>query len=133
MSPPLLAIVMDPMETVRPRGDTSFAFMVAAAARGWQLLHVLPRGVALKHDQVVLHGHSVEVFDRDTDFFRVVAPARVPAKSCRAIFIRTDPPFDEAYLTTTWLLTFAEQQGVRVVNSPRGLREANEHLYALNF
>ena len=58
---------------------------------------------------------------------------RIWARDCHAIFIRTDPPFDEAYLTATWLLSCAERQGVRVVNSPAGIRAANEKLYALEF
>src|SRR5690606_12771388 len=57
----------------------------------------------------------------------------VAATQCQAIFIRSDPPFDQHYLTATWLLSFAEAAGVRCINSARGLREANEKLYALRF
>ena len=87
----------------------------------------------LRDGRVWLRGRYVEVRDKDGDHFDVVEKALVCANDCQAIFIRTDPPFDEDYLTCTWLLSFAERQGVRVVNSPAGIRSANEKLYALEF
>ncbi|MDO9226979.1 MAG: glutathione synthase [Pseudomonadota bacterium] len=45
-----------------------------------------------------------------------------------AVIMRTDPPFDQAYLYATWLLEMAERQGARVFNSPRALRDYNEKL-----
>jgi len=126
--------------------------MLAAFSRGHRLIEVAPANIELHGNRVVLRGRQVEVFDhqpesepvveddvrkgkrkRKDDFFKAVGDVEIDATDCAAIFIRTDPPFDEDYLTLSWILSFAEDQGVRAINSPRGLREANEHLYALNF
>jgi glutathione synthase len=128
-----LAVVMDPIERVNVASDTSFAFMLAARARGHRVLHVDISGVTLEGGEVWLRGRDVDVFDRPGSHYKILGDAFLRARDCDTIFIRTDPPFDSRYLTLTLLLSFAERQGVWVVNSPRGLREANEHLYALEF
>ena len=131
--PETLAFVMDPMVGINIYSDTSFAFMLAGAERGCRILHVNPGDLDLWEGKLFLRGTVVEVAKRQGEYFRVVESIRIAASACSAIFIRTDPPFDEAYLTATWLLSFAEREGVRIVNSPRGIRSANEKLYALEF
>ncbi len=128
-----VAFVMDPLEKVNIRSDTSFAFMLAACNRGYRVVHVSPHDVALQANMPILLGRTVEVANRVGDHFRVIENTRLRADACDAIFIRTDPPFDEAYLTVTWMLSLAEAQGVRIINSPSGIRSANEKLYALHF
>ena len=130
---PIIAFVMDPMDGINIHVDTSFAFMLAGAAKGCRILHVAPSDLDLHGDQLYLRGRFVEVAPLEGRHYQVVEETRVPASDCKAIFIRTDPPFDEAYLTVTWLLGFAERAGVRVINSPKGVRSANEKLYALEF
>jgi glutathione synthase len=128
-----VAFVMNPMDRVNTDTDTSFAFMLAAQDRDMRVMHVEPTGVSIEHDQVVLTGQQVQLRDAKTDFYEKVGDLTVDAADCAAIFIRTDPPFDEDYLITTWMLSFAEKNGTRIINSPRGLRSANEHIYTLEF
>jgi glutathione synthase len=133
MSGCIFAFVMDPMESVEPLADTSFAFMLAAQERGHRLLHVDRAKVSYVNQRVYLHASHVRVNREASPCFEVDKKEWVAANECLAIFIRSDPPFDEAYLNLTWILSFAEAQGVRIVNSTKGLREANEHLYGLHF
>ncbi len=135
MSRQTIAVIMDPLAGIQPRIDTSFSFMLEAAARDVRVLHVNPGHVTLSAGGVTLRGTEVQVFDRDKreTFFSVMGEVLVPARECSAIFIRTDPPFDEHYLAMTWILSFAEEKGVRIINSPKGLRNANEHLYSMYF
>ena len=131
--PKQFAFIVDPMEKMIPAEDTTFAFMLAAAANGHHVVHVLPQNVTYKNAKVYLHGERVEVFDEKDKHFQVLKKVQLEAAECQAIFIRSNPPFDEAYLNLTWILSFAEDQGVRIINSPKGLRNANEHLYGLEF
>ncbi len=132
-TPNRVAFVMDPMEKVNIHVDTSFALMREAQARGIGLVHVDPGHISLDGDEVFLRGRAIEVRDDPEHCYQTLEHVHAVASSFRAIFIRTDPPFDQHYLNTTWLLTFAEEGGVRVLNSPRGIRNANEKLYALEF
>lgn len=127
------AFVMDPLERVNPDVDTSFAFMLEAYRRGHRVVHVLPSEVGLRASSCVLGGRDVEVRDEQERPFSIRETVLLEAKACDAIFVRTDPPFDQEYLTVTWMLSFAERDGVRIINSPRGLRAANEKLYALEW
>lgn len=129
----IIAFIMDPMDQVQPLVDTTFAFMLAAQARGFEILHIAPTHVGLVHTEVFLSGQRVAVVDSEENYCRFEEKVRVAARDCDAIFIRTNPPFDEAYLRLTWLLGFAERAGVRIINSPSGIRAANEKLYALEF
>lgn len=128
-----IAFVMDPMDRVNPAHDTSFAFMLAAQAHGYQILHVAPQGIDLALDALTFRGHVLRVADQSHDFYEVVEARAVPEADIKGVFIRTDPPFDESYLNVTWLLSFAERRGLRVINSPAGIRSANEKLYAMQF
>jgi glutathione synthase len=131
--PATFAFIMDPLEKVRIHTDTSFAFMLAAHTRGHRILHVSPQSVTLEHNRVYLKGYMVSVCASEKQHFEKLEAVHVPASTCDALFIRTDPPFNDHYLTVTWMLSFAEEQGVRIINSPKGIRSANEKLYALNF
>lgn len=128
-----LVFVMDPIDRVDAKVDTTFAFMLAAHRRGHRVIHVLPRDVGLNGNQCTLCGHAVIVDGSADKPLELAETVSLPATDCAAIFIRTDPPFDQDYLTVTWMLSFAERAGVRCINSPRGLRAANEKLYALEF
>lgn len=132
-----IAFVMDPLEGINIETDTTFAFMLAAQQRGHRIVHVLPREIQLTVEptgtMLQLAGREVTVKPQPDRHYEVVRSGRWAANACDAILIRTDPPFDADYLTTTWLLSFAERDGVWVINSPRGLRAANEKLYAFEF
>lgn len=128
-----LAFVMDPIERVNIMTDTTFALMLNAHSRGHRVIYVPPHGLALEGDQVIMHGLHVDVWPREGAHYHVREAVRLAAKDCHGIFVRTDPPFDAAYLLATWILSFAERQGVWVINSPSGIRSANEKLYALQF
>jgi glutathione synthase len=107
--------------------------MLAAQARGHAVHYVPPRAIELEQDRVVLRARRAHVEPAQGHHFRLEPEARLAARDCAAVFLRTDPPVDVAYLETTWLLSFAEREGVLVINRPGAVRAANEKLYALEF
>lgn len=123
--------VMDPVETMLPDKDTSFAFMRGAQARGHECWACLPHQIT--SSPADLFAHAVAVHVSDTAPHVVKGESKELALSTLdAIFVRKDPPFDTAYLHLTQLLDLVEHQTL-VLNSPRGLRDANEKLFALQF
>jgi glutathione synthase len=127
------AFVMDPLESVLPDKDTTFAFMLEALARGHELFHL-----GLK--ELFAHGHRAFAWARRCAVMRK-APhfgflddgSQYPLEHFDAIFMRKDPPADAAYLYATMLLSLADRSHTFILNEPGGLREANEKLYSLNF
>jgi glutathione synthase len=126
-----LLFVMDPAAKMLPDKDTSFAFMLAAKARGHACFHCEPHEVGLR-------GGSVEVTARAIDVSRegpslTLGAAEVHGLSgFSAVLVRKDPPFDVDYLHLTQVLEHGRAESL-IVNDPRGLRDANEKLFAFNF
>lgn len=126
-----LLFVMDPAETMLPDKDTSFAFMRAAQARGHQCLHTLPSEMMNYGADVRALARPIRVSDQ-APHVELGPPAVVELASLQAVFIRKDPPFDPAYAHLTQQLDLVKDR-VLVVNDPRGLRDANEKLFAFHF
>lgn len=126
--------VMDPLDRVDPEKDTTFAFIRAAQRRGHESRHALLRDLSIAGGEAWATTRRVEIVD-GPPFIRLrpdEAPTRVRLADADAVFVRKDPPFDRAYLYATLLLEQARGKTL-VINDPRGLRDANEKLYALRF
>jgi glutathione synthase len=123
--------VMDPMDRVNPEKDTTFAFQRAAQRRGHTCLHCLPTDVYVEEGDVWACVRPVEVSDT-APHFTFGAPMDVRLADVECVFIRKDPPFNAEYLYATLMLERLRGRTV-VANDPRGLRDANEKLYAIHF
>lgn len=126
--------VMDTLDRVSPLKDTSFAFIRAAQRRGHQSFHCLPRDLYVHGGEVYATTHPIHILDASPHIALDREKGRVDLllSEVDAVFIRKDPPFDQAYLYATLLLEHARGKTL-IVNDPRGLRDANEKLYAMNF
>ncbi|MBW2684893.1 MAG: glutathione synthase [Deltaproteobacteria bacterium] len=124
--------VMDPVSTVIVDEDTSFALMLEAQARGHRIEHCLPSDVGLRGRRVVARVREASMQLDSDDPIKLGKSEDIDLVDVDAVFIRKDPPFDDAYLWLTLVLGHLEGRTL-VVNSPRGLREANEKLYAHHF
>src|SRR5271165_6467840 len=123
--------VMDPMDRVLPDKDTTFAFQRAAQRRGHATLHCEPRDVYVQDGDVWASVRELTVRDTEPHFsWGPQADVRLADTQC--ILIRKDPPFDAEYLYVTLMLEKLRGRAL-IVNDPRGLRDANEKLYALHF
>ena len=122
---------MDPMDRVLPDRDTTFAFQRAAQKRGHESLHCLPRDVYVVDGDVWARVRPVAVSDAAPSS-SLGTPRDLRLAEAECVAIRKDPPFDAEYLYLTLMLERLRGR-VLVVNDPRGLRDANEKLYALHF
>jgi glutathione synthase len=123
--------IMDPMERLLPDRDTTFAFQRSAQRRGHIALHAELRDIAVQGGEVWARARIVTVSDAAPSF-SLGPPEDVNLATVDAILIRKDPPFDSDYLYVTLMLEGLRGQTL-IVNDPRGLRDANEKLYALHF
>lgn len=125
-----LAVILDPLDALKPHKDSSLAIMREAQRRG-HTLFVLEQGDLLLRDGRVRLRVRPFVFT-DTGW-QTGERQEVAPEGFDAILMRKDPPFDLEYLTTTWLLECAEAQGARVFNGARALRDFNEKLAIARF
>ena len=128
-----LGVIMDPIGSIKIGKDSTFAMLLEAQSRGWEL-HYLEQGDLFLHgDQC--HGRSrrLRVFDDAAGWFAFDGEQTGPLDRLDAVLMRKDPPFDMEYVYTTYLLEQAELAGCLVVNRPGSLRDANEKLFTARF
>jgi glutathione synthase len=123
---------MDPIERILIDKDTTFVFMLEAQARGHELYYLHADELFVRDAQAHARLRRVEVA-RAQKHYRLFEERIVPLRWCHAVFMRKDPPFDLAYYFATQILTLVDPTRTFVLNEPKGLREANEKLYALRF
>jgi glutathione synthase len=127
-----LLFVMDPLARIQIAGDTTFALMLEAQARGHEIWFCEPRHLGLEHDRAVAACWSVTARPVPGDHYLLGPQGSQALDQFDAVFMRKDPPFDLDYYFATLLLERARGKTL-LINDPRGLRESNEKLAVLNF
>lgn len=128
-----IGFVMDPIESITPYKDTTFAMMLAAQHRGWQVFMMQQEELYLRDGKVHTLRRQVRVTDNNDDWFVAEEAEDVPLHAHDIVLMRKDPPFNMNYIYTTYLLERAEAEGVLVGNRPSSLRDVNEKLYTAWF
>jgi len=129
-----VAVQMDPLESINIAGDSTFALMLAAQARGHSLYHYTTHDLSYRSGRVMAQARPVTVQRVVGDHYRFGERQELDlGADIDAVLMRQDPPFDMAYITATHLLELAQRQGVLVVNDPAEVRNAPEKLFVLEF
>jgi glutathione synthase len=124
-----LAMVMDPIATVKTEKDTSFRLLLEAQARGYQCFYLEIGDLVIDNGQPMAFAKEVSVRDQTSDFYSLSDSQYRPLEDFDVIMMRKDPPFDSEFLYATHILELAEQRGSLVVNKPQSLRDCNEKLF----
>ena len=127
-----VAIQMDPLETVDIDGDSSFALVLEAQARGHGLYHYGPRQLSYRQGRIVATARPFEVRRERGDHVTFGAPETIDLATMDVILMRQDPPFNLAYISATHLLDRIHPQTL-VVNDPHHVRNAPEKLFVTQF
>lgn len=128
-----LGIVMDPIAQIAFKKDSSLAMLLAAQARGWSLFYMEQQDLYQANGQARARLRPLQVFNDPQRWFELGDELDCPLADLDVILMRKDPPFDNEFVYTTYLLEQAEQAGVLVVNRPQSLRDCNEKLFATQF
>lgn len=128
----LVAVQMDPIERINIRGDSTFALMLEAQARGHQLAYYTPDRMALVDGTLFATVHAVAVRDEVGNHFTLGEAKRVDLSGFDVILMRQDPPFDLAYISATHMLERVHP-GTLVVNDPAHVRNAPEKVFVTLF
>jgi glutathione synthase len=127
-----VAVQMDPIAGIRIVGDSTFALLLEAQARGHHLLHYTPDRLRLSGSRLEAMAEPLAVKDVEGDHARLGQPLLVDLSTVDVVLLRQDPPFDLAYVTTTHLLERIHPRTL-VVNDPRSVRDAPEKLFVMDF
>jgi len=128
-----LGIVMDPINRIQFKKDSSLAMLWAAQQRGWQLIYMEPEDMYLKGGQARARSRNLTVRMDPNDWYSFESEDDIALGDLDVILMRQDPPVDREFLMATYILSAAEVQGALVVNPPATLRDCNEKLFATQF
>ncbi|ABI70403.1 MULTISPECIES: glutathione synthase [Shewanella] len=128
-----LGIVMDPISDINIKKDSSFAMLLDAQARGYQLFYMEMHDLAMVNGKAMATMRELSVKQDADQWFTLGESVDTPLAELDVILMRKDPPFDTEFIYATYMLERAEEEGVLIVNKPQSLRDANEKLFTAWF
>ena len=127
-----IAIQMDPPGTMKYATDTTLRLALEAQRRGHAVWVFTPDKLTQRGDAITATAERTTFYDRPDAMFETRESARLDLSEMRVILLRQDPPFDMAYLSTTYLLERLQPK-VLVVNDPASVRNHPEKLFPVVF
>jgi glutathione synthase len=127
-----VAVQMDPIERINIRGDSTFALLLEAQARGYPVSYYTPDQMALRDGKVSATVRPLTVRDKAGDHFTLGEPRHGALDTFDVVLLRQDPPFDLAYITSTHMLERIQPKTL-VVNDPAHVRNAPEKVFVTEF
>ena len=128
-----VGVVMDPIESIIVKKDTTLAMLLAAQKRGWVIHYMLQSNLYMDQGLPRAKMQTLSVMDDEQDWFKLGIPSDQALAELDVILMRKDPPFNLDYIYSTYILEQAQREGTLIVNDPQSLRDCNEKLFATQF
>ena len=128
-----LGIVMDAIDSIKTYKDSSFAMLLEAQSRGWEIFYMQLPDLFMESGTSYAQAQTLNIIDQPENYFQLGQTETIQLSDLHVILMRKDPPFDLEYIYATYMLEQAEQQGTLVVNKPQSLRDCNEKLFTREF
>jgi len=128
-----LGIVMDPIESINFKKDSTLAMMLEAQSREYQLFYITPDSLYINERGAFAIAKLINVKNDPTGWFDFKEEIQIRLSELDVIFMRQDPPFNSNFIYNTYVLESAEKEGVLVINKPESLRDCNEKVFATEF
>ena len=126
-------VIMDPIERINLKKDSTIAMLWAAARRGHELGYALQQDLYIDNGRACVLASPLHVFENTMDFYQLGEQSKQVIADYDVVLMRKDPPFDMNFVYSTYILEQAEREGAWVVNRARSLRDCNEKLFATQF
>ena len=128
-----LGVVMDPIETINFKKDSTLAMMIEAQNKGHEIFYMTPDSLFINSGVAFSNMANIEVRNDSSNWFSLGETSPMNLSHLDAILMRQDPPFNSEYIYNTYVLEMASRLGVHVFNNPRSLRDCNEKVFATEF
>ena len=128
-----IGVVMDPISAINYKKDTTLAMLWAAQDRGWQLHYMEQNDLYLQQGVGMARTQPLEVFRDPKCWYQLGTASDRPLRELDVILMRKDPPFDNEFIYSTYILEEAERHGTLIVNRCQSLRDCNEKVFATQF
>ena len=126
-------VVMDPIENVNLKKDSTMAILWAAARRGHELGYAVQQDLYIEQGKAFALISPLQVFEDHSHYYELGAKQKQSIADYDVVLMRKDPPFDMNFVYMTYILEQAEREGAWIINKPQSLRDCNEKLFATQF
>ena len=128
-----LGVVMDPIESINFKKDSTLAMMLEAQERNHEITYITSNSLFIKSGEAYAQSSRIEVRNDPSDWFSLGEEKRIKLSELDSILMRQDPPFNSEYIYNTYILEMASRSGVNIFNNPKSLRDCNEKVFATEF
>ncbi len=128
-----LGIVMDPIADINIKKDSSFAMLLEAQRRGYELHYMEMADLYLTNGEARARTRLLSVEQNYDKWYEFGSEQDIDLASLNVVLMRKDPPFDTEFIYATYILERAEEKGTLIVNKPQSLRDCNEKLFTAWF
>jgi len=128
-----LGVVMDPIESINFKKDSTLAMMLEAQSRDHQLFYITPDSLYINEIGAFAVAKTLNVKNDPTGWYEFEEEIQIKLSELDVILMRQDPPFNSNFIYNTYVLESAEREGVLVINKPGSLRDCNEKVFATEF
>jgi len=128
-----LGVVMDAIEGINVKKDSTLAMLLAAQKRQWDIHYMEMNDIYVEDGSAVARNRRLRVADDDSDWYQFQGEEVTSLADFDVILMRKDPPFDMEFIYATYILELAAIQGALVINNPVSLRDANEKMFITHF
>jgi len=128
----ILAIQGSNLKKVNIKTDTTILLATEAQKRGYKIYYFEPENLSFLNGKVIASCKHIKIHDNKKKFYSIIKTINFNLEKSKVILIRNDPPFDNRYLYTTFLLNHISKK-VKIINHPFAVRNVSEKLFSINF
>ena len=128
----ILAIQGSNLKKINVKTDTTILLAAEAQKRGYKIYYFEPENLSFLNGKVIASCKHIKIHDNKKKFYSIIKTINFNLEKSKVILIRNDPPFDNRYLYTTFLLNHISKK-VKIINDPFAVRNVSEKLFSINF
>ena len=124
---------MDPISRINYKKDSTLAMLLAAQKRNYSLVYMEQSDLFIENGAAKARMRPLQVFQNPDKWFELGSATEQLISTLDVVLMRIDPPFDNEYIYSTYILEAAQRDGCLIVNNPQSLRDCNEKIFATRF
>ena len=124
-----LGVIMDPISGINIKKDSTFAMMLAAQKKGWEIYYMEMNDLFIHEQHAKADTNIISVDDNKSNWYKFHQQQTIALADLDVILMRIDPPFNMEYIYCTYILELAQSEGATIINDPASLRDVNEKLF----
>ena len=128
-----LGVVMDPIESINFKKDSTLAMMLEAQSKNHHIFYITTNSLFIESGIAYATTSKIQLRDDSADWFTLEEEKVMRLAELDSVLMRQDPPFNSDYIYNTYVLEMAQREGVNIFNNPRSLRDCNEKVFATEF